>query len=91
MRLFGRRRTTESAPRRPKPERLPPAALVWREQEREEAEREEELRRVSREEIEQACKQLGHWWPGEVGFENRLSGRPSWRSRLAARLFGGGA
>lgn len=91
MRLFGRRRTTESAPRKPKPEPLPAAALARLAREREEARLAAERKRESAEEIERSCKALGFWWPGEsVPEESRLSGR-GWRAALVERLFGGGA
>ena len=91
MRLFGRRRQGEApTASKAKPEPLSPAALARREQEREEAEREEERKRMSAAEVEQACKQLGHWWPGEGAFERRLSGRLGRLGAALADIFRGG-
>lgn len=93
--LFRKRKTpatatTESAPRRPKPEPLSPAVVARQLREQEEARAEAEARQESAAEIEAACSAQGVWWPGEGSSgAGRLSGRPSWGSRVVARIFGG--
>jgi hypothetical protein len=89
MRLFARR-PTEGALKKPKPERLPPAALARLERERREAEVAEERAEASARAIREHVERYGFWFPSDgQPAPSRLSGRPSWPARLVERIFAG--
>jgi hypothetical protein len=83
-------------PAAPEPPAAPPPlpAEVRRQAAREareaaEAAELEQRRRESTEEIAQACKQIGFWWPGEVTLERGRGLGGGDRTGVIARLFGG--
>lgn len=98
MRLFGRRPTTtpqaeaerRDAQRREdaaeQERRRGVAAQEQRQRERAAAEFEAEQARASAESIAAACKQFGHWFPGQPAPESRLGGRPTWRERIVEAI-----